>query len=63
MANHRRKKTDDPQDKTEVMCVSVSSLTKARMKEQADKLNISVSHLADQVFSAYLRTRKALTSA
>jgi len=59
---HRRKRSEDPKDQTEVMSISVSSLTKEKMKEQADKLDISLSHLADRVFTAYLNSRRALTS-
>lgn len=62
MPGHRRKRSDDPKDQTEVMSISVGSQTKEKMKEQADKLGISLSHLADRVFVAYLQSRRALTS-
>jgi len=59
---HRRKRTEDPKDRTVPVCISIGAHTAEGMKAQADKLGVSVSYLFEHVAKAYLRTRNYLTN-
>lgn len=56
----RRRNADDPAEKTERVCLSMSGYVVERLKVRADKANISLSNLMEQLAQAYLRTRKQL---
>jgi len=59
---HRRRKSEDPKDRTVPVCISIGTQTQERMKEQAAKRGVTVSYLYEHVAKAFLRTRGYLTN-
>lgn len=58
----RKRKVEDPADKTRKVCVSVSDHVLAQVEGYAADAGITLSNLVDKILRAYVRNRQYLTS-
>lgn len=59
---HRRRKIEDPGDRTARVTISISERTMEGLKAEADKAGMTLSHLMERLSETYLRTRRRLTT-